>query len=230
MTGHDDGLITINLAEADDAERERGGSRWASPTARCSATSATRSRTTTGTAWWRIGGAREFRAAVRRRAADYGEALQQHYAKGRRPTGRTASSPPTRARIRGRTSPRPGRTTSTWSTRWRPRARSACGCGRTRCRARTWRPRSISIRTIADIDRIIDAWLPLTFAVNSINRSMGLPDLYPFVLAPAVIVEARRSSTTAFTRRRAHARERPGPRARAVIAGLKRGAACASQA
>ena len=41
----------------------------------------------------------------------------------------------------------------------------------------------------ATMDRIIDSWLPLTFAVNSINRSMGIADLYPFVLAPAVIVK-----------------------------------------
>jgi hypothetical protein len=39
----------------------------------------------------------------------------------------------------------------------------------------------------AHMDRIINSWLPLTFAVNSINRSMGQPDLYPFVLSPAVI-------------------------------------------
>jgi len=31
--------------------------------------------------------------------------------------------------------------------------------------------------------RIIDAWLPPTFAVNSLNRAMGNPDLYPFVLS-----------------------------------------------
>jgi hypothetical protein len=37
------------------------------------------------------------------------------------------------------------------------------------------------------MDRIINSWLPLTFAVNSINRSMGQPDLYSFVLSPAVI-------------------------------------------
>src|SRR5262249_57486424 len=41
----------------------------------------------------------------------------------------------------------------------------------------------------ATMERIIDAWLPLTFAANSINRSMGLPDLYPFVLPPPVIVK-----------------------------------------
>jgi hypothetical protein len=33
---------------------------------------------------------------------------------------------------------------------------------------------------------IIEAWVPLTLAVNSINRSMGQPDLYPFVLNDAV--------------------------------------------
>jgi hypothetical protein len=38
-----------------------------------------------------------------------------------------------------------------------------------------------------DFDAIIDAWLPVTFAVNSINRSMGIDDLYPFVISPAVV-------------------------------------------
>jgi len=36
---------------------------------------------------------------------------------------------------------------------------------------------------------LIDAWLPLTFTVNSLNRSMGQPDLYPFVLAPGAIAK-----------------------------------------
>ena len=36
-------------------------------------------------------------------------------------------------------------------------------------------------------DRVIDEWLPLTYALNAINRSMGKGDLYPFVLPPAVI-------------------------------------------
>jgi len=41
----------------------------------------------------------------------------------------------------------------------------------------------------SDMDRLIEAWLPLTFAVNSINRSMGLHDLYPFVLGPAAMAK-----------------------------------------
>ncbi len=30
-------------------------------------------------------------------------------------------------------------------------------------------------------------WLPLTYALNALNRSMGLDDLYPFVLAQPVV-------------------------------------------
>lgn len=39
----------------------------------------------------------------------------------------------------------------------------------------------------ANFDDLIEVWLPLTYAVNSLNRSMGQPDLYPFVLPPEVI-------------------------------------------
>ena len=34
---------------------------------------------------------------------------------------------------------------------------------------------------------IIENWLPLTYALNAVNRSMGLEDLYPFTLGPRVI-------------------------------------------
>ncbi|MGV0742530.1 zinc-binding metallopeptidase family protein [Mycolicibacterium sp. XJ870] len=36
-------------------------------------------------------------------------------------------------------------------------------------------------------DTIIEMWLPLAWALNMVNRSMGHSDLYPFVLAPAVL-------------------------------------------
>lgn len=38
-----------------------------------------------------------------------------------------------------------------------------------------------------DIHELVAAWPPLAFAVNDLNRSMGQPHLYPFVLTPAVI-------------------------------------------
>jgi hypothetical protein len=34
---------------------------------------------------------------------------------------------------------------------------------------------------------VVAEWLPLTYAFNAVNRSMGKEDLYPFVLAPVVI-------------------------------------------
>jgi len=34
---------------------------------------------------------------------------------------------------------------------------------------------------------ILDNWLPLTYALNQLNRSMGKEDLYPFALAPEVV-------------------------------------------
>lgn len=38
-----------------------------------------------------------------------------------------------------------------------------------------------------DLRAMLDTWLPLTYALNAINRSLGEDDLYPFVLAPDVI-------------------------------------------
>jgi hypothetical protein len=40
-------------------------------------------------------------------------------------------------------------------------------------------------------DAIIDLWLPMSWALNMINRSMGKDDLYPFVLPPAVLDKMR---------------------------------------
>jgi hypothetical protein len=37
------------------------------------------------------------------------------------------------------------------------------------------------------IQAIIDDWVPLALLMNNLNRSMGHPDAYPFVLTPHVI-------------------------------------------
>ncbi len=34
---------------------------------------------------------------------------------------------------------------------------------------------------------ILADWLPLTYALNALNRSMGSADLYPFLLPPPVV-------------------------------------------
>lgn len=44
---------------------------------------------------------------------------------------------------------------------------------------------------VKNFDRIVQKCIPLTFAVNSINRAMGIPDVYPFVISPAIIEKLR---------------------------------------
>jgi len=41
--------------------------------------------------------------------------------------------------------------------------------------------------TIRDFETIVRTCVPLSFAVNSINRAMGIPDVYPFSITPTVI-------------------------------------------
>ena len=42
---------------------------------------------------------------------------------------------------------------------------------------------------ILDFKQILDYSIPLFFAMNSINRSMGIADLYPFVISDAVVTK-----------------------------------------
>jgi hypothetical protein len=42
-----------------------------------------------------------------------------------------------------------------------------------------------------DFDDVEAAWVPLTVALNSLNRSMGLPDSYPFALPEAALRKIR---------------------------------------
>jgi len=41
--------------------------------------------------------------------------------------------------------------------------------------------------TITNFGDIVNMWFPLTFAVNSLNRSMGHADFYPFIVSVPVI-------------------------------------------
>ncbi len=41
----------------------------------------------------------------------------------------------------------------------------------------------------SSMQAIIDTWLPLSYALNAVSRSMGEDDLYPFVLSPPVLTK-----------------------------------------
>lgn len=41
----------------------------------------------------------------------------------------------------------------------------------------------------ADTATLVDAWIPLAFAINAVNRSMGQPELYPFRMTPQIVAK-----------------------------------------
>ena len=44
---------------------------------------------------------------------------------------------------------------------------------------------------ISRFETIFKIWMPVSFAINSLNRSMGVPDAYPFVVSPAVVMKMK---------------------------------------
>jgi hypothetical protein len=164
MTGHDNGLITISLEEADDAERERRRTQMREPYRSLLG----HFRHEIGHYFWdflvRDGGRLEdCREVFGDDSQDYNAALQAYYQNGA-------------------------------PADWQEHFVSAYATAHPwEDWAETW-AHYLHIAEIdrdpyqmADMKEIIDAWLPLTFAVNSLNRAMGNHDLYPFVLSPAVV-------------------------------------------
>ena len=225
LTGHSSGLITISVAEADDSVRERTRREMGEPY-----------RTLLGHFrheiahyyWDRLvadsPSLEGFRQLFGDEREDYVAALQRHYANGAPANWQDNF-------VSAYASVHPW---EDWAETWAhyfhmvDTLETAAAFGM-RVRPRVMKGADLSAAMdfdphTAGMDRIVDAWLPLTFAVNSINRSMGMPDLYPFVLAPPVIVKL------SFIHDRIHAErsnripdQRGRGALRAVIAGLKRG-------
>lgn len=223
VTGHAGGLITINLAEADDSERERQRTRMHEPYR----TLLGHFRHEIAHYYWDhlvrdTNNIENFRHVFGDERKDYSAALQHHYSYG----------PPEdwpQQFVTAYASAHPWEdfaetwahyfhmidtleTANVFGLRVRPKLRK----GSELAMVADFDPHA------ADMDRIIDAWLPLTFAFNSINRSMGLSDLYPFVLEPPVIVKLSFVHERIRVHRGIHRRSNDGPTLRAIIAGLKR--------
>jgi hypothetical protein len=223
MTGHQCGLITLSLSEADDSERERQRRQMGEPY-----------RTLLGHFrheiahyyWDRLvkdsPSLGEFRQLFGDERQDYGASLQKHYAEGA-PANWSERFVSTYASVH------PWEDfAETWAHYFHM-VDTLETAGAFGMRVRPKLSKGADLTTSIDFDphaatmeRIIDSWLPLTFAVNSINRSMGIADLYPFVVGPAVIVKL------SFIHERIHAGRGGKPAdqgqgaLRAVIAGLKR--------
>ena len=101
-------------------------------------------------------------------------------------------SAPTPPRTRGRTGPSRSPTTCTSATPSRRRRPTGWSSrARTARRAPGRAAGGGAERAAVDFDEIVETWLPLTYALNAVNRSMGANDLYPFVLAPTVLEKLR---------------------------------------
>jgi hypothetical protein len=189
LTGHDDGLITIALAEADDAERESRRSKMGEPYR----TLLGHFRHEIGHYYWdRLIRDTDLlepcRAVFGDDRRDYGEALKAHYENG-------APAFWQESFVSAYATSHPWEDfAETWAHYFHivDTLEMARAFGvdihprldigeelETHIDFQPYRARSVS--------QLVDAWLPLTFALNSINRSMGQPDLYPFILTPAIV-------------------------------------------
>jgi len=189
MTGHDNGLITIALAEADSAERERRRSEMGEPYR----TLLGHFRHEVGHHYWDIlvrdgGRLEECRAVFGDDAQDYAQALERHYHEG----------PPAdwqKSFVSAYATAHPWEDfAETWAHYLHIvdtlEMASAFGI-----RIEPAIDPTGDYAAWLDVDpygsgsmpELIELWTPFVVAMNCINRAMGRPDLYPFVLAPAVV-------------------------------------------
>lgn len=189
ITGHEDGLIAIRAAEADDVTREQARTAMDEPYR----TLLGHFRHETGHFVWNKlvrdrNGFDEFRAVFGDERQDYGAALQDRYANG------------------------PG---SGWQENfisayasvhpWEDFAECFAHYLHIVDTLETARGFGIAIdprgheEIAGEVDfnpyraqsaeQLVGAWVPLSLAINAIQRSMGQPDSYPFVLSPPVVTK-----------------------------------------
>ncbi len=193
ITGHASGVITIDLAEGVDSHREAMRAQLAEPYR----TLLGHFRHEVGHWYWevlidRAGLHDRFRELFGDERADYQEALRVHYSGA----------------------PEPGWNRSFVSTYaashpWEDWAETFAHLLHIRDTVQTAGAygvlvtgRDITPHPLAPVnaaptedgtgfDELIDMWVPLSRAVNQLNRSMGKDDLYPFVLTPVVRTKLR---------------------------------------
>jgi hypothetical protein len=187
FTGHSDGLITINIAEADDPFREK----LRKELSEVYRTVLGHFRHEIGHYYWdRLIADSEWLPAFRTlfgdERASYDESLGRHYSEGP-PEGWPNNYVSSYATMHP---------WEDWAETWAHYLHMVDTLGTARAYGLVLQPkplggkptRPLSTRALHfdDFDDLIGGWVPLTVALNSFNRSMGIVDAYPFVLGPAV--------------------------------------------
>ncbi len=192
-TGHLNGLIVINIVEADDDQRERRRVSLHEPY-----------RTLLGHFrheiahyyWDRLiansGWLEEFRKMFGDENADYSEALKRHYANGPAPDWQTRH-------VSAYASSHPW---EDWAETWAHYFHIVDMMETADSFGLALNPRHPAAKTMmarshnpfdpsVSFDTVLENWFPLTYALNSINRGMGLLDVYPFALSPKAVEKLR---------------------------------------
>jgi hypothetical protein len=184
LTGHSSGLITIALKEADDPEREKMRDEMGEPYR----TLLGHFRHEVGHYYWEriVPNSRHlapFRELFGDERDDYSSSLKKHYEEG-------PSADWRQNHISAYASCHP----------WEDFAETFAHylhivdtletgrCAGLVVRRNDGSPARVDFDpyNYPDINEMIDNWLDISFALNNINRSMGQPDIYPFVISPVV--------------------------------------------
>ncbi|WPB56586.1 putative zinc-binding peptidase [Xylophilus sp. GOD-11R] len=197
MTGHNQGLITLNIAEADDDERERRRVQLGEPYR----TLLGHLRHESGHFYWdrliregnRID---DFRAVFGDESLDYQQALQAHYA---------ADHSANEWQVDFVSAYATSHPWEDWAETWAhylhmvdlletaaaygtqvevPGMSGGTGSG----------PDTVTnpfSSAVTDFDQLVQQWVPVTLMLNSLNRSLGQDDAYPFALSQGALHKLR---------------------------------------
>jgi hypothetical protein len=178
LTGHEDGLVTLNLAEADPAERER-----------MRVAMKERYRTLLGHFRHEVGhyywdtlvrgtpALPRFREIFGDETVSYADALKAHYA-------RKTPSPAPDSHISEYAASHPWEDfaeTFAHYLHMEDTLDTALACG-----FPSGLPPETDVAAVADFEPLLAEWMNLTVALNALNRSMGTPDAYPFAITETV--------------------------------------------
>lgn len=190
LTGHDEGLIVLNIAEADDAEREKRRLQMHEPYR----TLLGHFRHEVGHYYWDvlIKGSDRLQACrdvFGDESFSYEEALKIHYEQG-------APANWQESYISAYATTHPW---EDWAETWAhymhmsDTLETAAACGLSLLPSRPDEPHLApqSGNPASTFDEMIQNWYPLTHMLNSLNRGLGLPDGYPFVISTPIVEKLR---------------------------------------
>jgi hypothetical protein len=198
LTGHDDGLITINVAEADDVYRETQRQHQHEPYR----TLLGHFRHEIGHYYWdqliaNSDRLEQFRQLFGDEQLDYAEAVKQHYEQG-------APANWEERFISAYATTHPW---EDWAESWAhvmhmvDALETAQAVGLSANPLRRDEPilsipAKPPLARVEDFDQLVREWTSLTYVLNNLTRGLGLADAYPFVLSTPVIEKLRFVCTT----------------------------------